>query len=96
MLALQELTTYQQLAGEAGFLKAQLTEITAVQIVSALDALNQVFQNFDQLLITLNQAAALRKQVPRFLGSDEKLQEIEKLLTGQSIQLAAVQIPLTH
>ncbi|HBB30342.1 MAG TPA: hypothetical protein DDZ80_10545 [Cyanobacteria bacterium UBA8803] len=96
MFALQELATYKQLAGEAGLAKAQLTGTTAVQVTAALDAISQVFQHLDLLLATINQAAALRKQVPRFLASSEKLQAIEELLTGASIQLSVVQVPLAQ
>lgn len=96
MLALQGLTTYQRLAGEAGFPKAQLTETTAIQVSAALDAMNQVFQYFDLLLATISRAAALHRQVPRFLGSDQKLQAVEELLIGQSIQLSVIQVPLAQ
>ena len=96
MLALQGLTTYQRLAGEAGFPKAQLTGTTAIQVAAALDAMNQVFQYFDLLLATISRAAALHRQVPRFLGSDQKLQAVEELLIGQSIQLSVIQVPLAQ
>ncbi len=96
LLALQELTTYQRLAGEAGFSKVPVTGITASQVESALDALNQVFQHFDLLLATINRATALRQQTPRFLGGDQKNQEIEQLLLGQSIQLPVIHIPLAQ
>ena len=96
MLALQGLTIYQRLAGEAGFPKAQLTETTAIQVSAALDAMNQVFQYFDLLLATISRAAALHRQVPRFLGSDQKLQAVEELLIGQSIQLSVIQVPLAQ
>ncbi len=96
MLALQELATYQRLAGEAGLSKAPLTGATATQVAPALDAMNQVFQHFDLLLTTIHRAAALRKQLPRFLASDQQLQAIEALLVGQSIQLPIVQVPLAQ
>ena len=96
MLALQGLTIYQRLAGEAGFPNAQLTETTAIQVSAALDAMNQVFQYFDLLLATISRAAALHRQVPRFLGSDQKLQAVEELLIGQSIQLSVIQVPLAQ
>ncbi|MBE9228833.1 hypothetical protein IQ264_25815 [Phormidium sp. LEGE 05292] len=96
ILALQELVTYQRLAGEAGLSKAKLTGTTATQVAWALDAIAQVFVHLDLLLATINQAATLRKQVPRFLGSSEKLRPIEDLLTGRSIQLSVVQVPLAQ
>ena len=45
---------------------------------------------------TIDHARELRKQVPRFLGAEPKLEEIDRLLTGASIQLAIVQIPLSQ
>ena len=96
MLALQELATYQRLAGDAGLSKAPLAGATAVRVAPALDAMNQVFQYFDLLLTTIHRAIALRKQVPRFLASDQQLQAIEALLVGQSIQLPIVQVPLAQ
>lgn len=96
MLALQELVTYQRLAGEAGLPKAKLTGTTATQVASALDAIAQVFVHLDLLLATINRAATLRKQIPRFLGSSEKLRPLEDLLTGRSIQLSVVQVPLAQ
>lgn len=96
LLALQDLTTYQQLAGEAGLPKAQLTGTTAVQVAAALEAVNQVFQNFDLLLAIINQAGLLRKQLPRFLGGDRHLEAVETLLLGPSVHLAVNQVPLAQ
>jgi hypothetical protein len=96
MLAVQELDTYQRLAGEAGFLKAQLTGITAERVAAALEAMNQVFQHFGLLLATIDRATELRKQLPRFLSNDQKVQAVEALLTGESIQLPTVQVPLAQ
>jgi len=96
MLALQELVTYQRLAGEAGFSKAQLTGTTAVQVAEVLDGMNQVFQHFALLVATVNRAAESRKQMPRFLGSEQRLQAVETILLGPSIQLSAVQVPLAQ
>ena len=96
MLALQELVTYQRLAGEAGFSKAQLTGTTAVQVAEVLDGMNQVFQHFALLVATVNQAAESRKQMPRFLGSEHRFQAVETILLGPSIQLSAVQVPLAQ
>ena len=96
ILALQELFTYQRLAGEAGLSKASLTGTTDRQVAAALDAMNQVFQHFDLLRGTIAQALALRKQIPRFLASEEKFKAIESLLTGPSIQLPVIQVPLAQ
>ena len=58
--------------------------------------MNELFQHFKLLLNTLNRAAKLRKQIPRFLASEQKIQEIEQILIKPSIQLSSVQTPLAH
>jgi hypothetical protein len=90
------LPTYQRLTGVCGFPKTELTGVTQARVTPALEAMSNLFQHFDLLLTTLNQAVERRKQVPRFLGSEQKIREIEDILTGASIQLAVVQIPLAQ
>lgn len=65
-------------------------------VTPALEAMNELFQHFKLLLNTLNRAAKLRKQIPRFLASKQKIQEIEQILIKPSIQLSSVQTPLAH
>ena len=96
LIDLQSTFTYQRLAATGGLLPLPLTGITANRVLPALAALDQLFQHFDQLRNTIDQAKQLRKQIPRFLGAEQKVQEIEQLLTGTSIQLAIVQIPLAQ
>ena len=96
LIDLQSTLTYQRLAGTGGFLPLPLTGITAQRVLPALSALDELFQHFDRLRGTIDHARELRKQVPRFLGVEQKLEEIERLLTGDSIQLAIVQIPLAQ
>ncbi len=93
---LHDLPTYQRLSGVSGFPKAQLTGSTEARVTPAIAAMNDLFQHFDLLLSTIDKAAALRSSVPRFLGSEQKVREIEQLLTGASIQLPAVQTPLAQ
>ena len=95
LIELQDLPTYQQLAGALGVSKTPLTGISATQVTPALEAINDLFQQFDLLIKPIEQASVLRKQVSRFLRS-EVLQEIENLLTGASIQLSVVQTPFAH
>jgi hypothetical protein len=90
LIELQELPTYQRLASH---LPEQLTGITAAQVTPALEAIHDLFQQFDALLKPIDQAMNLRKQVSRFLGSEKTLQEIEHLLTGASIQWAIAKTP---
>lgn len=96
LIDLQELPAYQRLTGNAGFPSMQLIGKTQAQVMPALEAMNSLFQHFDLLLTTCDRATSLRQQVPRFLGAEAKLQEIENLLLGRSIQLPAQQVPLAQ
>lgn len=93
---LQELPTYQRLCGSPGFPKLHLTGITATKIDPALAAINDLFQYFDLLLQTVEQASRLRQQMPRFLPTEQKIAEIKELLTGASIHLPVGQTPLSQ
>lgn len=96
LIDLQELPAYQQLTGNAGLPMVQLVGKTKAQVTPALEAMNSLFQHFDLLLTTCDRATRLRQQIPRFLGAEAKLQEIENLLLGSSIQLPAQQVPLAQ
>ncbi len=88
LLELQELPSYQRLS------LVNLTGITATKVTPALAAMNDLFQYFDLLIQTVNKANNLRQQLPKFLGSEQKINEIKQLLTGASIELSVVKIPL--
>jgi len=94
LIDLNSLPTYQRLCGAYGFPKAELTGITQARVTPALEAMNDLFQHFDLLLKTVEKATELRQQVLWFLGSEQKIHQIQQILTGQSIQLPAVQTPL--
>jgi len=106
LLELQELPTYQRLCGSSGSLGTHLTGITAAQVTPALEAVNKLFQYFDLLVQTVDQATKLRQQLPRFLTKEQKIgflmvgeqkiDQIRQLLTGASIELPAVQTPLAQ
>ncbi len=96
LIDLYGLSAYQRLTGDAGIPKVELRGRTKEQVASALVAMNDLFQHFDLIIQTINQAIALRQQIPRFLGSEQKIQELEQLLIGASIQLPLVQIPLAQ
>ena len=96
LIDLHGLPSYQRLAGVSGFPKIELTGVTQARVTPALEAMSHLFQHFDLLVTVLSQAIEKRKQVPRFLGSEQKIREIEDILTGASIQLAVVQIPLAQ
>jgi hypothetical protein len=93
---LQELPTYQRLCGSSGFPKVHLTGITALKVTPALEAMNDLFQYFDLLVQTVDQASRLRQHLPRFLPTEQKINEIKQLLTGASIHLSVVQTPLAE
>lgn len=94
LIDLQAFPTYQRLSGDPGYPLLQLKGVTQARVNPALQSMNELFQHFDLLLNTLNQATDLRKQILRFLGSESKIREIEKILKSPSIKLPAVQIPL--
>jgi hypothetical protein len=94
LLDLQNFATYQRLAGEAGFPQPRLSGVTAAQVQPALAAMNGLFEQFELLAHTLNQAQAIRQQISSKRGQDEKVAEIIQLLTGESIDLPMVAIPL--
>lgn len=96
LLDLQSFPTYQRLAGEAGFPQPHLTGHTAAQVQPAIEAMNGLFQHFDLLSQTLQRAQTLRQQITGRRNSEAKLSEIAQILTGESIQLPWVQIPLAQ
>lgn len=96
LIDLHGLPTYQRLCGVSGFPRVQLTGITFARVMPALEAMNELFQNFDLLIKTINKASELRKQLSPLWVSEVKVKEIEQILTGNSIQLAVVQIPLAQ
>jgi hypothetical protein len=96
LLDLQGFATYQRLAGEAGFPPAQLVGQTAAQVEPAIAAMNSLFQHFELLAQTLNQAQSLRQAIGGKRGQDEKIAEVVRLLNSNSIQLPLIEIPLAQ
>ncbi|OUL27490.1 hypothetical protein BV378_09960 [Nostoc sp. RF31YmG] len=96
LLELQELPIYQRLCGSPGYPRVDLTGITATRVTPALEAINDLFQYFDLLVQIVEKASKLRQQLPRFLASEQKIDEIKQLLTGASIELTSVQTPLAQ
>jgi hypothetical protein len=96
LLELQELPTYQRLCGTPGYPKVDLTGITAIRVTPALEAMNDLFQYFDLLVQVVEKASKLRQQLPRFLASEQKVDEIKQLLTKASIELPSVHTPLAQ
>ncbi len=90
------LLTYQRLSGASGFSPVKLTGLTKNKAEPALAALNELLQHFDLLSQTIDKARSLRAAMPRFLGADQKAQEIFQLLNQASIQLPVVITPLAQ
>lgn len=96
LIELHGLATYQRLTGVSGFPKAQLTGITQARVTPALEAMTELFGHFDLLVTTIDKAFQLRKQISPLWVSEQKINEIKQILTGNSIQLAVIQIPLAQ
>jgi hypothetical protein len=96
LLDLHGLYSYQRLAGVSGIPAVPLSGTTRQQVLPALEDLDNLFQHVGLLADVVHKAASLRQQMPRLLGAEAKLQEIEKLLTSASINLPIVAIPLTE
>lgn len=88
--------TYQRLAGQYPYPPDQLTGLTQTIVTPAIEAMNELFQHLDLLNQTIDRASQLRKQLPRFLASDQKIQEIAQILTTPSIQLSVITTPLAQ
>lgn len=96
LLELQSLPTYQRLAGEGEFTKVPLTGTTAKAVEPALQAMHDLFQHFDLLAQTIDRALFLRRQMNSFWDADPRLQNVVELLTGKSIQLSVLPLPLSQ
>ncbi len=95
LLDLADLPAYQRLSS-MGNPPTNVTGTTQQQVSSALTAIDRLFEDLDLSNQTIDHARKLRKELPSLFISDSKLQEIEHLLTGKSIQLPSTQTPLAH
>ena len=91
---LDNLPTYQRLAGTSGMPKAQLSGKTQTLVAGAMSDLDRLFQSFDLLRQTLDQASEMRDRLPRFGKVDEKIAEIITFLSAESIELPVDASPL--
>ncbi|MBF2063456.1 MAG: hypothetical protein IGS39_03340 [Calothrix sp. C42_A2020_038] len=96
LIDLHELSAYQRLYGISGFPKVDLTGVTQTRVNPVLDVMNELFENFDLLVQTIDKAVQLRAVIPIFLAPPQKIQEIEDLLTKPSIHLSIKKIPLAQ
>jgi hypothetical protein len=95
LLDLDDLPAYQRVTG-TGNPPSSLTGITQQRIGEALTAIDQLFDDLQLLTNLLDRVKQLRQQLPSLFISDESLQEIYHLLTGNSIQLPSIQTPLSQ
>lgn len=97
LLDLQNLPTYQRLAGEGGFTKVPLTGATAKAVEPALKAMDDLFQHFALLAETIERALFLRRQIiDTVWGTDPRIDNIVQILTQKSVQLSVVSLPLSQ
>ncbi len=94
LLDLQSESAYRSLTGTGGLEKVAITGLTAARVNPALRTMHTMFEQFGLLQATVDQAEALRKELPAFFGGDAKAREIQQLLFGKSIQLSTADIPL--
>jgi hypothetical protein len=95
LIDLYDLPAYQRLNG-MGNPPSNVTGITQQRSSAALTAIDRLFEDVELLNQPIALARKLRRELPSFFVSDRDLQEIEWLLTGQSIQLSSIQTPLSQ
>lgn len=88
-----DLPTYQRLMGTGGMPKATLTGTTQQKVELANADFTYLYQLFELLRETIDRATSLRTQVPK-RGGEPIMEEIETLLTGQSIGLPLQMVPI--
>ena len=91
---LDNLPTYQRLTGTSGMPKARLSGKTQTLVAGAMSDLDRLFQSFELLRQTLDQASEMRDRLPRFGKVDEKIAEIITFLSAESIELPVDASPL--
>ena len=91
---LDNLPTYQRLAGTSGMPQARLTGKTQTLVAGAMSDLDRLFQSFELLRQTIDQAREMRDRLPRFGKVDEKIAEIITFLSAESIELPVNASPL--
>jgi DNA repair exonuclease SbcCD ATPase subunit len=93
LMDLQAQPTYRRLTGCSGVSQPEITGVTASRVGSPLAEFVHVFEYLELLRETVDRAAALRDDLPIF-NADQKLREIEDLLSGPSVRLPAIDVPL--
>jgi hypothetical protein len=95
LLDLYDLPAYQRLSG-GGNPPSNVTGITQQQASTALTAIDRLFEYLELLNQSIERSQKLRRELPSLFVSDSKLQEIEQLLMGASVELPSIQRPLAE
>ena len=96
LLELQADANYRSLTGDGGLTKQAVTGVTAARIAPALGSVHQLFRDFGALQTTVEQAVALRRDLPALFGADAKAREIQRLLFTASIVVEGGDVPLAE
>jgi hypothetical protein len=94
LLWLQGESAYKMFTGGGGQKHPRPTGLTAQRVEPVLAALSVTFEHFNLLHAVIDQATHLRKTMPAFLGTAQRLAEIEHLLCGRSVDLPPIDLPL--
>jgi hypothetical protein len=86
LMWLQSDSTYLILKGADATSQIRAGGKTAHRAEPALQAVPVIFDHFNLLHSTIDQAKELRKGLPAIFGGEQKLAEIDRLLNGRSIQ----------
>jgi hypothetical protein len=96
LLALTQMSAYQRLRGEGGWPKPCLGGVTAERVGPALDGMNGLWSHYAALTGVIQRAQQLRASVTWLMPSPKVLVEIGHLLHGESVELSAVETPLSQ
>ena len=88
LFELRAMPSYEILTGGHDGKRLELTGLSQRRTAPAIAALDQAWRDYGILSSTIQAALALRQQLPRFSLSQQKLRDIEILLTGPSAVIA--------
>jgi hypothetical protein len=95
LFELRGMPTYEILTGGHDGKRLRLTGLTERRTGPAVALLEQAWRDYGVLSNTIQAALALRQQMPRFSLSQQKMRDIEILLTGPSATVAETGETLT-
>jgi hypothetical protein len=95
LLELYDLPAYQRVSG-MGNPPTGLAGISQQRVGEALTAIERLFEDLELLNQTIDRARKLRQELPSLFISQERLQEIYHLLTGESIHIQSIHTPLAQ